>query len=247
MMGLTISAALSYMRERYVNYHLTAIYSVLDYPGIILGGILTTFLFENLLAGLCGLVMIVIGIKIFLTRKSHRKRGIGVDKFDMDSRDESKTPKTLSGEESKEISEKDHESIEKNLRYEKYGVDDFRIVAISSFSGGFLSAMLGFGGGTIKTSSMFLAGVEPKTAAASSELSMTFSATFAAVTHFFLGSFNGVIIWPILIVFGTIIGAQLGVKVCKRVKAHSVQTVFSFIVFYVGILMILSFFNKGIM
>ncbi|MGV9200319.1 MAG: sulfite exporter TauE/SafE family protein [Promethearchaeia archaeon] len=243
MTGLTVSAALSYIKEKFVNYNLAAVYSVLDYPGVILGGFVASFLLENVLAGLCGMVMIMLGIKLFRAQKDHKSVNIDNDIINVDEKKEELTKKKGGQEEEK--SEVDYEKKDKEYKYENLGVDNLKVVAFSSFSGGVIAGMLGLGGGTIETSSMLLAGVDPKTAAGTSELSMTFTAVFAAVFHLFLGNFNGVYIWPVLTCIGTIIGAQFGVLICKKVKGQSVQKIFSLIVLYAGILMILMIFDIG--
>ncbi|MFO8020177.1 MAG: sulfite exporter TauE/SafE family protein [Promethearchaeia archaeon] len=249
MMGLTVSAALSYMKNRYVNYHLAAVYSVLDYPGVILGGFIASFLFENVLAGLCGVIMILLGTKLFQTRDKHKATEIVEGKSDLENEscelEAAEKKESLHDEELKEESEIERSESNKEYKYEKLGVDNLKVVAFSSFSGGMIAGMLGLGGGTIETSSMLLAGVEPKTAAGTSELSMTFTAVFAAVFHLFLGNFNGVFIWPLLVSTGTVIGAQLGVGICKRIKGDQVQKIFSLIVLYAGFVMFLMVFDIG--
>ena len=241
MAGLTISAALSYMKGRFVNYNLAAVYSILDYPGVILGGILASFLFENALAGLCGLIMIMLGIKLFRTRNKHKSVEISGEILESRDTKDEKNPSMAE----KETMETNGGGKDKQYKYEKLGVDNLKVVAFSSFSGGVIAGMLGLGGGTIETSSMLLAGVDPKTAAGTSELSMSFTATFAVGFHLFLGNFNGVFIWPFLTCMGTVIGAQFGGLICKRIKGHSVQTLFSVIVVYAGILMLLMVFDIG--
>lgn len=258
MTGLTISAALSYMRERFVNYNLAAVYSVLDYPGVILGGLLTSFLFENVLAGLCGLIMVTLGIKLFRTRKKHKNivhsngdmDSNNLKVIEMDYKDEHPLIIDLWKEQKVQADALDEIFIkkrkkEREYKYQKLGVDNLKVVAFSSFSGGVVAGMLGLGGGTIETGSMLLAGVDPKTAAGTSELSMTFTAVFASAFHLFLGNFNGVFIWPVLTCIGTVIGAQIGVSICRNVKGHIVQTVFSLIVIYAGFIMFLMVFDIG--
>jgi uncharacterized membrane protein YfcA len=260
MTGLTISAALSYMKERFVNYNLAAVYSVLDYPGVILGGLLTSFLFENVLAGLCGLIMVTLGIKLFKTRKKHKNAHNsdevidmdthGIEIIEMDYKDEH--PLIIDSWEKQEVQADALDEMfikkrkkDREYKYKKLGVDNLKVVAFSSFSGGVVAGMLGLGGGTIETGSMLLAGVDPKTAAGTSELSMTFTAVFAAAFHLFLGNFNGIFIWPVLTCIGTVIGAQIGVSICRNVKGHIVQTVFSLIVIYAGFIMFLMVFDIG--
>ncbi|MGV9197514.1 MAG: sulfite exporter TauE/SafE family protein [Promethearchaeia archaeon] len=243
MTGLTVSAALSYMKGRYVNYNLAAVYSVLDYPGVILGGFLASFLFENVLAGLCGLIMITLGLKLFKTRKKQHKT-VDISNEIINSNDNEKEINSSMAAKENEKNAKNGKK-EKDYKYEKLGVDNLKVVAFSSFSGGVIAGMLGLGGGTIETSSMLLAGVEPKTAAGTSELSMTFTAVFAACFHLILGNFNGVFIWPFLTCVGTVVGAQFGVFICRRIKGHSVQMIFSLIVIYAGFLMFLMVFDIG--
>ncbi|TFG00077.1 MAG: sulfite exporter TauE/SafE family protein [Promethearchaeota archaeon] len=244
MMGLTISASISYVQGKYVNYRLAILYQSLSIPGVILGGVLSSLIFEDILAGICGGVMIAIGILLI---RASRKEKKSLENKCNNSYIEKKETDLEEKNQNKELEKISQikQSIDSEKNYEKFGIDNLKVASFSSLSGGIISGLIGLGGGTIQTSSMHLCGVEPKTAVGTSEFSMSFTAVFAVFFHLFLGTFQGLLFWPIMMCIGTIIGAQIGVFTCKRIQGNSIQKIFSIIVLYSGVIMILLLFDIG--
>ncbi|TFF89816.1 MAG: sulfite exporter TauE/SafE family protein [Promethearchaeota archaeon] len=219
MTGLTISASITYVRKRMVNYRLAILYNIWDLPGVILGGIITLYLACDILAGICGIIIISLGILLFRRDTTHcsEKREIN--------------PQNL----------KDQNDQCKN----KLEIDNPYVASFSSFSGGIVTGLVGLGGGTTDTTSMILLGMEPKRAAATSEFAMASTAFFGVFTHFLIGTFNGTLLWPIFMSIGTIIGAQVGTYFSTRIDGTIIRKLLACLAAYTGILLILLMFGIG--
>ncbi|MHA2183681.1 MAG: TSUP family transporter, partial [Promethearchaeota archaeon] len=49
MTGLNISASIRYMKMRLINYRLSVLYNLWDFPGVIVGAWITTIITQNIL------------------------------------------------------------------------------------------------------------------------------------------------------------------------------------------------------
>ena len=219
MTALTISASISYMKKHMVNYRLAMLYNLWDIPGVILGGAITIFIANNVLAGICGSTIIVLAILLFRKDTSHF----------------SENPDSLNqnSDENKEQSKS------------KLDVSNPYIASFSSFSGGFITGLAGLGGGTADTTSMILLGMNPKRAAATSEFAMASTSFFGVLMHFLIGTYNGSLMWPIFMSLGTIIGAQIGTYLSTRMDNTIVRKLLACLAAYTGILLILLMFGIG--
>lgn len=91
------------------------------------------------------------------------------------------------------------------------------LAILSSFLSGLVSGLAGVGGGTTDTTTMILLGVPPHVAGPTSEFAMAFTNIVAVVTHGALGNILWAIALPMM--FGAIVGAQVGARLSKRVNA----------------------------
>ncbi len=219
MTGLTTSASISYMKKRMVNYRLAVLYNIWDVPGVVLGGIITIYIAGSILAGICGIIIILLAIVLFRRDKNHNTN---IDK--------KKTPP-------KNNDEKPSKS--------KIGVNNPYIASISSFSGGLVTGLVGLGGGTTDTTSMILLGLDPKKAAATSEFAMAFTSFFGVIAHFLIGTYNGSMLWPIFICIGSIIGAQVGTYLSEKVDSRIIRKTLACLAAYTGFLLIIIMFGIG--
>ena len=219
MTGLTISASISYMKKRMVNYRLAMLYNIWDIPGVIVGGLITIVIASNALAGICGATIMLLAILLFRKDTSHFS--------------EVKDSNNKNSDENKEQTKS------------KLDINNPYIASFSSFSGGFITGLAGLGGGTADTTSMILLGMDPKKAAATSEFAMASTAFFGVLVHFFIGTYNGSLIWPIFISIGTIIGAQIGAYLSVRMDSTIVRKLLACLAAYTGILLILLMFGIG--
>ena len=219
MTGLTISASISYMKKRMVNYRLAMLYNIWDVPGVIVGGLITIVIASNFLAGICGATIILLAILLFRKDTSHFS--------------EAKDSNNQNSDDKKEQAKS------------KLDINNPYIASFSSFSGGFITGLVGLGGGTADTTSMILLGMDPKKAAATSEFAMASTAFFGVLIHFLIGTYTGSFIWPIFMSIGTIIGAQIGTYLSTRIDSTIVRKLLACLAAYTGILLILLMFGLG--
>ncbi|MBY9006925.1 MAG: sulfite exporter TauE/SafE family protein [Candidatus Lokiarchaeota archaeon] len=213
MTCITISASIRYMKMGLVNYRLAMLYNLFDIPGVIIGGLLTLIIIENILAGISGFIIIFLSIMLFRKKEHIHKNKI---------RSEDTT-----------IHQKS-DSIILNL-----GIDNLYLASFSSFSGGVITGLVGLGGGTTDTTSMILLGLNVKKAAATSEFAMASTSFFGIIMHLLIGSYTFSWLWPFIMAIGGIIGAQIGPILGNKVKSSFIRKGLAGIAFYTGILMIL--------
>lgn len=122
----------------------------------------------------------------------------------------------------------------------QYSIHTLISILTSSFLGGFMTGLVGLGGGITDTSTMLLLGISPHIAVASSEFAMALTNVVGVITHGFLN--NILLEYALPLTIGTIIGAQVGCLMCKRVKASFIRKVIVLITFVVGLRLIFSLF-----
>ncbi len=219
MTGTTLSASIGYMRQGRVDYKLGLLYDILDVPGVIMGAYLTTILPRNLLAGLCGLLVISIAFLLVRNRKvkPHLSNRAG-------SRWQWRRVKVDSAKQSFE-----------------YSIRNPGFALISSFLSGLIGGLAGLGGGTTDTTTMILLGVPPHVAVATSEFAMALTNGVGVVAHGILQN----ILWDVAIplTVGTFVGAQVGVLASKRAKGETLTKALIVIAFLLGIRLILLSFQ----
>ncbi|MDH4221657.1 MAG: sulfite exporter TauE/SafE family protein [Candidatus Bathyarchaeota archaeon] len=219
--GTTFSSTLGYIRQRRVDYKLGLFYDILDVPGIVLGAYITTLLPQNVLAGICGVFIIFISVLLI------RNKG-----------------KSFSG--------KNPKANDANMEWTRNRIDSEGhafmytlrsppLALASSFLGGLITGLSGLGGGITDVSTMILLGVPAQIAVATSEFAMAVTNGAGVVAH---GLLNNVLIeYALPITIGTIIGAQVGCSLAKRVKGKAIRKILSLIAILAGLRLIYSFFT----
>ena len=111
---------------------------------------------------------------------------------------------------------------------------------LSSFMGGIVTGLAGLGGGITDVTSMILLGVPTHIAVATSEFAMALTNGVGVITH---GLLNNLLLdYAIPITIGTIIGAQVGCHLTKRVNAKSIRTILFAIAIIAGVRLIFQFY-----
>ena len=218
MCGTSISATVAYVRQKRVDYLLGLVYDVLDLPGVALGAYLTTFLPSNLLAGIVGALVMVMSALLFTRNKESQL----IEKQDLKNQPSKGWKRTM---------------VDSSGKVFKYRIRSPVLVLLSSFAGGLVAGMCGLGGGITDTSTMILLGVSPHIAIASSEFAMTLTSLTGIFAHGFLH--NLLFDYAIPITAGTVIGAQAGSTLAKRVKGKTLRKILSIIGFLAGIRLII--------
>lgn len=99
---------------------------------------------------------------------------------------------------------------------------------------GFLSSILGIGGGLVHVPAMvYLLGFPPHIAAATSHLVLAVSSFFGATSHYLLGN---VLLQPALIIGGgAVVGAQMGARLSQKVKSRYLLWLLAAALFLLGL------------
>jgi hypothetical protein len=217
MSGTTISAAIGYWRQRRVDYKLALLYDVLDVPGVVAGAYLTRFFLPNVLTGLCGLFIMLISLLLARNREA-----VSVAETSVENAQRVGWRREIKDSSGREF---------------KYVIRKPVLALISSFSGGLVTGLSGLGGGITDTATMVLLGVPPHVAVASSELAMALTNGAGVVAHGLLQNIRFEYAVPITL--GTIVGAQVGSSLSRRVKARALRRILSLIAFVLGLRLVL--------
>lgn len=219
MCGTTISASVGYIRHGRVDYKLSLLYDILDIPGVAVGAYLTTVLPKNVLAGVCGIFVMV--MSVLLIRNKMRKLSV-----------------------QSELNNKQgwkRKRVDASNQTFEYVIRKPSLALVSSFLSGFVGGLAGLGGGITDTTTMILLGVPAHITVASSEFAMALTNGAGVVAHGLLQN----ILWDyaIPLTIGTFVGAQIGVLASRRVKAQTLTKIIAAIAFLMGIRLILLLFN----
>lgn len=103
------------------------------------------------------------------------------------------------------------------------------ILTFLGFFIGFLSGMLGIGGGVIMLPLLFyIVGQETKYAALTSTMLVFISGFFATVFHAIDGNIDFILV--IGLIAGAFAGSRIGAKIQKKISGHSIRKYFAFVV-----------------
>jgi uncharacterized membrane protein YfcA len=103
---------------------------------------------------------------------------------------------------------------------------------------GFLAGLIGRGGGSFIVPLLYIMGLAPKVAAATSSLIVTFSGTSSFISHILTAAHPNWLIWG-LCVGAVILGSQLGSRfMAKKLNAKAIKKVFGFVLLGIAILII---------
>ena len=113
------------------------------------------------------------------------------------------------------------------------------------FGVGTLSGLLGVGGGFVMGPSLiYLVGVPTSVAIGTDLFQIIFISGYGTLTHFLKGNVNFGLAACIL--FGSLVGSQLGVMVNKKIRGAHIRYYFSWVVFMaIGIIIIKFLYNLG--
>ncbi|MBP2625403.1 MAG: hypothetical protein H6Q68_114 [Firmicutes bacterium] len=104
---------------------------------------------------------------------------------------------------------------------------------------GFLSSILGIGGGVIHVPAMvYILGFPTHVATATSHFVLAISTLFGVVSHYIIGN---ILIKPALAIgIGAVVGAQIGAGLSLKVKSKSILTLLSIALFLLGLRLVLT-------
>ncbi|MCJ7722423.1 sulfite exporter TauE/SafE family protein [Candidatus Bathyarchaeota archaeon] len=219
ILGTTVSATLGYVRHRQIDYKLGLFYDILDVPGIVLGAYITTFLPQNILAGICGIFILFIAAIMI---RNKRKKSCSDQNQKTNNREWTRN------------------GVDHKGNFFTYTLRSRSLALASSFVGGIVTGLAGLGGGITDVTSMILLGVPTHIAVATSEFAMAITNGVGVITH---GLLNNLLLeYAIPITIGTVIGAQVGCLLAKRVNGKAIRTILFVIAILAGIRLVYSFF-----
>ena len=211
----SLASTANYSRQKRIYYKAGLILALTTVPGAFLGAYLTSIIEERLLGLIFGFFIFFVALRmIFKLSFSGTKH----------SDTEKSTYNTPVDSES---------SLFESKNRVLSGV-------VLGFFAGLSSGLLGIGGGSLMVPIMVLAmGIPMHITVATSMFTMIFTSTSGVIEHFRLDHIN--IEYALLLVLGTIFGAQLGAYASKRVSGRNLCRIFGLVLIIVSIRIILKY------
>ncbi|MDH5703735.1 MAG: sulfite exporter TauE/SafE family protein [Aigarchaeota archaeon] len=211
IVATSLSAAAAYALQRRIDYKVGLALAAGTIPGSALGAYATTFVSTQVLRVLFGLFMMAVSLRMVL---SSDKRV-------------SMTPATRGG-------------WVRNIVDSKGMLFEYKATMLPgvafSFLAGVASGLLGIGGGAVMVPVMtLLVGIPMHIAVATSAFMIVFSSSSAAVTQVIQG--NVVFEYAAALALGSIVGAQIGAWLARRIRPGRLRKVFGAFLFIIGLRM----------
>lgn len=103
---------------------------------------------------------------------------------------------------------------------------------------GFFAGLIGRGGGSFVVPLLYIAGLAPKVAAATSALIVTFSGSSSFISHIMTAARPDWLIW-IFCVVAVFLGSQAGSRLmAKKLKSKSIKLIFGLVLLFVAAILI---------
>jgi len=214
IVATSLSALAAYAWQRRIDYRVGLVLAAGTIPGGALGAYATSFVSSQVLRVLFGLFMLAVSLQMVLSSEKPDFRasvGGGWVRTLVDSR---------------------------GMRFE-YKARMLPGVAFS-FLAGVASGLFGIGGGAVMVPVMaLLVGIPIHIAVATSAFMIPFSSFSAAVTQVVQG--NVVYEYAAVLALGSVIGAQIGARLARRIKPGRLRMVFGAFLFIIGLRMAVPF------
>ena len=226
VIATSTSAAVGYLRHDLSNIRLGMILEVATTVGAVVGGLVATSLNREVLSGLFGVVLAIVGIYMIV------KRG-----------NEPVTPAAVAtggdgglGGRYRDV--RRDEDVAYGVRRVPFGLG-------ASFVAGNLSGLLGIGGGVIKVPAMTLAmGVPPKAAIATSNFMIGVTACASAFIYYSRGYVDPRIVVPVAL--GVTVGAFAGSRLTPRIKSSHLVFALAIVMMLLSVQMLLAAFGISV-
>lgn len=207
------SGSFAYSKMKRIDYKTGIIFSICTIPGSILGTIFTHYISKSIFNIIFGVFMLLFASLVII------KSRMG-DKY---------APYEQEGlfrVRRKLIDCTNHEAC--------FSFNMATGICISIFVG-FISGMLGIGGGIVHVPALVFLGFPAHFATATSHFVLAISSFTSLIVHFTDGSLNNVIEMAVCIGIGAIIGAQLGARLSKKIKGSILMVCLASALILVGI------------
>ena len=222
---MALSSTIAYARQKRIDYTITVILIGVSAIGAVLGANTALLIPGQTLVILFGITEIVLaGLMAFL-RTPQEKKLLNAENKSL------RKPKK-----SKWYILQRHKIDSNKIEY-KYEANILLSLPFS-FLAGFLSSLLGIGGGAVYIPIyVFLCGMSIHMAIACSIFSIFLSTISSAVTYAILGKINYFVGFALII--GMVIGAQFGAYIAKRIKSKRLKRLAAIMMVVIGVWMII--------
>lgn len=209
----SLASTANYSRQKRIYYKTGLILASTTVPGAFLGAYLTSIIEERLLGLIFGVFIFFVALRMIFKLSFSRKKHSDTEK-------------------NTHIVDSESSLFESRTK--------ILLGVMLSFFGGLSSGLLGIGGGSLLVPIMVLAmNIPMHITVATSMFTMIFTSISGGIQHYLQNhiSFE----YALLLVLGTIFGAQLGAYTSKRVSGRNLRRIFGIILIIVSIRMILKY------
>ncbi|MCP4760247.1 MAG: sulfite exporter TauE/SafE family protein [archaeon] len=226
---LALSSSIAYARQKRIDYKITAILMLASLVGSVIGALFTEFVSGQFIIIMFGIVESVLAIILGLKKTPNEKIQV-----------------TIVNE--KSIEKSKNEDIKKSYYIERRIVDsdgkeyqyeaNILLAFPLTFLAGFLSSLLGIGGGTLYIQIfVFLCGMSIHLAIASSIFTIFFSSIASAGTFALMGQIDYGVGFAYAI--GMVVGAQLGALINKKIESKLLKKLAALMILIIAVRMII--------
>ncbi len=206
-------SALTYFKQKRLDWRLGLLMEVSTMPGGLTGSFLTTYISSKGLKNLFAIFLIALALSMILRKnrfESKKEMRKGSLRWKRSLRDSS------------------------GMLFE-YQVDVLRLLIIGFFAG-LASGFFGIGGGVIKVPALYNLGVPIHIAVATSTFMITLTAFSGTIGHSFLGHVSWLKVAGI--VPGLLLGTNLGTRVSRRARSRVLRMCFSSVLIIMALLLL---------
>lgn len=212
-----LSGSLAYAKMKRIDYRTGTFFAAATVPGAILGALATQLIPRDPFDGLLGVVLCLLAVYISAPRLVQRTLR------------QKKTPRGRLF----------RSFVDAYGHQFEYRVDLGLGMGVS-FVIGFLSSLLGIGGGIIHVPALIqILGYPVHIATATSHFILVTTALTGTVVHITAGNFHGSVLRTLLIGTGVVLGAQVGARLALRVGGPTIIRLLALALFVVGVRLIL--------
>lgn len=207
------SGSFAYIRMKRVDFKTGIIFAIATLPGSVFGTMVNNYISKSLFNIFFGIFMLLFASVIIIKSK-------------MGDKSASYDKKGLFRARRKLIDIANHQAD-----------FSFNIVAgiLISIFVGFISGLLGIGGGIVHVPALVFLGFPAHFATATSHFVLAISSLTSLIVHITNGSLNNTIKMAILIGIGAIVGAQFGARLSNKIKGSAIMLCLAIALMLVGI------------
>jgi len=206
------SGTIAYARQRRIDYRSGIAFAAATAPGAVSGAMVTHFLTRSTFHPLFGVALFALALTIFFSPQ----------------REITEQTRASSGSWKRHLTDSHHQSYD-------YSFNGWLGVGLSLLVG-FVSSVLGIGGGIIHVPALVrLLNFPTHVATATSHFVLAFTALVGTMVHIASGQFHVGIRRTVLLAVGVAIGAQVGALYAPRIRSVFIMRLLALAIAFVGI------------